>query len=92
MITNFNPSVSKNSSIKVAKNNTPNIAFKRNFDSKEIEGLAKGKANVLNDVIVFIRTGVIRAQDGAKETLQELIKKHPEKKYLEVVLSKFPKD
>jgi len=91
MIVNFNPSVSnKMNTPKLAKNNNPNVAFKRNFNEKEIEGLVKGKANILNDVGVFIRTGAIRAQDGALEVLKEIMLKNPNKPYLERVLAKFP--
>jgi hypothetical protein len=71
MITNFNPSVSKNSCSKLAKNNNPNVAFQRNFTEKEIEGLTKGKVNILNDVGVAIHIGLIKAEDGALETLKK---------------------
>lgn len=91
MTVNFNPNISnkKHNPPKMVNRN-PNVAFKRNFTAQEIEGITKGKDNVLNNVIVAIRIGLIKAQDGAKETLQGLIKQNPEKPYLNVVLSKFP--
>ncbi|MEI8377121.1 MAG: hypothetical protein WCF95_01145 [bacterium] len=89
MIVSFNPTISnkKNHPPKMVNNN---VAFKRNFDSKEIEGLTKDKANVLNNVLVFIRTGVIRAQDGAKDTLQKLMQNNPDNGNLQIIYSKFP--
>jgi len=91
MIVNFNPSVSnKMNTPKLAKNNNPNVAFKRNFNAKEIEGMAKSQDNILNNVIVGIRFGAIRAADGAKETLAKLMQQHPDNKMLSVVYSKFP--
>jgi len=91
MIINFNPNVSnKMNTPKLAKSKAPSVAFKRNFTPKELEKMADNESSVLNNVILGIRLGVIRAQDGAKDTLAKLIQQHPDKPILSVVYSKFP--
>jgi hypothetical protein len=90
MIVNFNPSVSKKMNTpKLAKNNNPNVAFQRNFTPQEIEGLTKGKANVINNVMVFIGAGLIKAQDGALQTLEKLLEKDPKNPGLSFVKANF---
>ncbi len=89
MIVSFNPNITKKNNPPKMANNNP-VAFKRDFNEKELKSMADNEASVLNDVIYFIRSGVIKAQDGAKQTLQNLMQKHPDKPMLKVVYSKFP--
>jgi len=91
MIVSFNPNMTvakRNNTSQIAKNNP--VAFKRNFTTTELEKMAANNSETLNNVILLIRLGAIKAQDGAKNALEQLIQKHPDKKMLAVVYSKFP--
>ncbi len=89
MIVSFNPNITKKNNPPKMANNNP-VAFKRNFNAAEIKGLKEGKASFLNNISIFIRTRLITAEDGAKTTLEGLIKEHPDKGYLSIILSRFP--
>lgn len=52
------------------------MLLSKEINAKEIEGLKIGKTNVLNNVMVFIGADLIREQDGAKKTLENIIEKH----------------
>lgn len=91
MIVSLNTGMSvKSNSPKIAKNNTPNVAFKRNFTTQEVEALVNKKTSIVNSVITFISAGVIRAQDGADKVAKSLLQKHPDNLGIQLVAAKFP--
>lgn len=90
MIVNFNPNVSKKMNTpKLAKNNNPNVAFKRNFNQKEIDGLVACKAEIYNNIMFAIGIKLIRAQDGAAKKIQELLAANPNNRLIKQVAAKF---
>jgi hypothetical protein len=89
MIVSFNPTISnkKNHPPKMVNNN---LAFKRNLTEKEIKGLVSKESSTVNNILTFISAGVIRAQDGAKDTLQKLMQNNPDNLGLQLIAARFP--
>lgn len=80
MIT-LNPAVSSSNLKRTKTQAQGKVNFKRGFEAKELEKLQKNSADTMNVVMAFIRTNIIRKQDGALQQIQAIHGKFDERWY-----------